>query len=248
MMKGRNFMLKGTLKSCLTLAILMAIVVFIQACGRGQTNTASPPIKDSNKPTRFTVNETIQLGELGTNGLKCILTIGNDTDSAGRQPPLCYAGVMVTVTNDFRNPCWRAHDTNYLEIELFDSSGKPVERTAKGENYRHFPSEQQVEQLFKENYNKSRRRTVQGFGSAGTSPGSYGFTVFGIPDLFQLKESGEYTLKVKMRLIVIDLAMPLGEKLYAIPLPEVSAKIQIRTEGFAPTNLQPNVQTNSPIK
>jgi hypothetical protein len=227
---------------------LALYAVFIEVCGNGQIIGVKTPAAAKSNPSWFVANEIIQLGELGTNGLKCELTIRNSRDIVGRQPPVCFVSVLVTVTNDFRNPCWRAYDTNYLEIELLDSSGKPVERTARGQNYRHFPTDQQFQDLFKEKYHQSHRLTVQGFGGAGPSPGAHGFTVFSIPDIFQLKTPGEYTLHVKMRLLAIDLARPLGEKLKIIPLPDVTAKIQLESNDIPLEELPASVQTNLPAK
>lgn len=204
---------------------LGAITFLVPGCGQGQTNN---PTVSTNKIVWVATNDErlVRHGNSDTNGLNCALTIGNYQGGIGLATPTCIVDVYSTTTNR-HDACWRHYPKNYLEIDLLDSSGNPVSRTTVGKGYEHFIDQKQVQAAFLKAYDRSHRSTVQGFGSV--SPMSVGqFATISLPELFDLKEPGEYTLKVRMRLLEIDLAKRREGKFTITPLPEVVAKIQIQ--------------------
>jgi hypothetical protein len=229
--------------------ILLALVVFTQAYGEGQTNFAVSPTTIISTSAWFVAGTGMQRGvnvvegNAGTNGLKCVLEIANDKKMLGLEPPVCRVCVIITNTNSFSSGwCWKSYDTNYLEIELLDSEGKPVERTTVGESYRYSPVNQQIEDSFEKFYRESSRRTVQGFIFMRFYPALplSQFTIFSIPALFKLKQPGEYTLRVKMRLLERTPGNRMEKEFTFLPLPEVTTKILIRASDAPNKMIQKN--------
>ena len=220
--------------------MLGILAFFVPACSKGQTTNITNANGSSNKIVWLAANEDLLVreGESDTNGLDCGLRITNDRAGIGLRTPTFEVLANSKATN-YVPAYWAHYPTNYLEIELLDSTGKPVKRTPAGELYKQFPSQEQVEEAFLKCYRYSHRRTVQGFTSIGCL-----FTRLSLPDLFELKQPGEYTLKVRMRLLERNLDKPLKSKFTITPLPEVTAKIQIRREDTPLVKLPPNAQTN----
>ena len=226
--------------------MILGVIAFgVSAYSEGQTNAANI---SSSKIVWFVANGDfpVREGKSDTNGLNCALVIDNDQAEIGLITPVCVVYAHSATTNR-HNSCWQHYSTNYLEVELLDSVGNPVARTALGENYKYFSSSKQVEAVFFNAYNRSHRRTVQGFRSIEPKALNQ-FTRISLPKLFDLKQPGEYMLKVRMRLLERDLAKPLEGKFTITLLPEVTAKVQIQSEYIPPENLLPNDQTNSSAK
>jgi len=161
-----------------------------------------------------------------------MLWIENHPNNEG-QPPGCVVSVINTSTNAYPshidlikmiNCYWNAYSTNYLRIELLDSKGDPIKKTAIGKQYTASSDSRQLKEL----YDKlDRRLRVRGFVWIDPSS-SITFARFNIPELFELKEPGEYTLRVQMRLIQ-NIRSPQNAEFKTTWLPEVTAKIQIRS-------------------
>ncbi|MGH7988845.1 MAG: hypothetical protein ACREDS_01435, partial [Limisphaerales bacterium] len=155
----------------------------------------------------------------------------------GQQHPVCIVSINDKSTNTFI--CWMAYPSSYLKIDLLDSAGKPVERTEEGKQYKMLLKQRQLEELIKKRDEKHRSGLTRTDGFTLVTPKfDERFFSFGIPELFELKQPGEYTLKVQVRLIRRervgwDSSNP---KLQITWLPEVTAKIQIRSEDVSRTN------------
>lgn len=229
------FMINKRFNAYHTLIMLGVVVACFQACGKSETNsggTTTTPASGAsvtNKSAWRIDGEETHRGDVGTNGLKCVLWMSDRPWYMGQQPPACKVCVITTTTNHF-DWCWKGYlgyTTNYLEIELMDFSGKPVQRTALGSNYTHFPSQPQVDASFTD-YLKGNRR-MRHFTSLRFEPDLplHQFTSFSIPELFQIKEAGEYTLRVHIRLLQKPNGRGPGWTI--TPVPEVVIKIQIRS-------------------
>jgi hypothetical protein len=140
--------------------------------------------------------------------------------------------------------CWKGDKTNLMSIELLDSDGKPVEKTAEGLKYGKFLTEQQYEAFFKSG---KRPAFLRGYAfipsDAGVYHGGYGLDSFSIPELFKLTKPGEYTLRVQIRMGQMEFPEKKLKRL--IMPPEGTAKIQIRSGDISPTNPP---ATSSPAK
>jgi hypothetical protein len=237
-----NFMTNTIIKTSLTGMVLGAIIVFSQTSSNGQTNETSQTVilTANNSATNkqvWVTDEKYYRGDADTNGFTCVLWVGNHTPYAGQQHPICIVSVNSKSTNTFI--CWKAYPSSYLKIDLLDSSGKPVEKTEKGKQYGTLPDQKQLAELIKKQDEEHRSGLTRTDGFNLITP-KYDerFTSFGLPELFELKQPGEYTLKVQIRLIRRervgwDSSNP---KLKITWLPEVIAKIQIRSEDVQKAN------------
>lgn len=249
-----EFMTHTFIKTCLTGVIFGIIVIFSQTSVEGITNEIYQSIisaannSATNKPAWVT-DDKYYRGDADTNGLACVLWIGNHPPYAGQQHPVCIVSVNDKSTNSFI--CWTAYPTSYLKLHLLDPAGKPVEKTEKGKQYGTLPNRRQLEELIEKRDEKHRSGLTRTDGFNLITPKfDHRFTSFGIPELFELKQPGEYTLKVQMRLIRRervgwDSSNP---NLKITWLPEVAAKIQIRAEDVPQTHSVPIIQTNASSK
>ena len=197
-------------------ALQLGIAIFAAMAG-AQTSVQNP-----------TNSSSISSLQPSTNEFRCSLRIVRDEPWVGL-PPVCVVNIVATRTTT-NQMCWRNFSTNYLEIDLSNADGKPVERTAWGENYRHFSTPLQVEDAFRKNYRKARRLTVQGFTSTphfDPSLPETDFTSLSIPALFNITQPGEYKLSVRMRLLERDRKAFDSCKFTIIPLPEVVTNVHI---------------------
>ena len=113
----------------------------------------------------------------------------------GQQPPVCAVSLLMKSTNIFKG--WREDPPTYLEIELLDSSEKPVERTEDGKTYEKLMSADHLqERIYKhlDGYYSGHFRT-SGF-LPNSSKINRTLTTFSIPQLFKIKHPGEYILRV----------------------------------------------------
>lgn len=228
------------------LAIMLAALagshVFATAAETNANNAQSPANNTASTRVAWPSVGNYE-GGISTNGLFCRLEIGSGPDGSNRKLPLCRVWVANTSINSFLK-CWKACPTNYLSIELFDSGGKPVEKSAAGRHYGASPNVKQLMELRK----TLTSAKLSGRGGPRTiyvqippsSPG-WEFASFSIAELFELKQAGEYSMRVQMRLI----REPSKDQFTFTPLPEVIAKIQIRAADIVGRHA-PLGQTNSP--
>ena len=236
------------IKTCLKVAVFSAVAVLCQACSKGEptaeSNGMSNTVSGSTlKKIIWTADEKRYQGEFDTNRLACDLQIF--CRSHYGEPPqlICEVGTINMSTNHFEW-CWKGDKTNLMSIELLDSDGKPVEKTAEGLKYGKFLTEQQYEAFFKSG---KRPAFLRGYAfiqsDAGVYHGGYGLDSFSIPELFKLTKPGEYTLRVQIRMGQMEFPEKKLKRL--IMPPEGTAKIQIRSGDISPTNPP---ATSSPAK
>lgn len=177
-----------------------------------------------------------------TNGLACVLWVETAWPLQNSQLlPAC----LVYVTNATTNRIWWLFmpATNLFNIELFDSQGKSVEKTSLGKMFDLPLTQKRISDWYNDKHWQIMRhgRAFEVYPSMRIQTRS-----FSIPEAFEIKEAGEYTLHVQMRLIGNG---PDSSGHFPITwLPEAVAKVQIRPEDIPPENLLPNVQTNSSAK
>lgn len=215
--------------------LLSSLIVEIRADQPSANDVAG------NENTQYSneLSETIKFWHKGaaTNGLICGLYFNRYENE---KLLICYVNIINTTTNFFYG-CLHLPLEALLKIELYDSQGKPVEKTVAGKRYVVW-TQKQIRGWADE---MSRR------GRGGFVMGSFftlGYGSFSIPQIFQLKHAGEYTLRLQMRLIQVK--QDVSPKIYyeTTWLPEVVAKIQILPDDIAPINSVLNGQTNSPAK
>lgn len=240
------------IKACLTAMVFGVIVIFSQPYSKGETaaesNGVSDTVSNSTPQILWIADEKKYQGECDTNGLGVVLQIFNRSFvTAGKEmPPTCTIS-MINASTNFFGWCWKGDKTNLMKIELTDSKGQPVEKTAEGLKYGNFLTEQQYEACFK---GGKRPAQLRGYASiprhiliSAHMFSAYDLDSFSLPELFKITQPGEYTLRVQIRMGQMDFP---EKKLKRIIMPqEVSAKIQLQ-KILAPGKL--STQTNSPPK
>ena len=167
-------------------------------------------------------------GEI-TNGLFCMVQIlpkGN-----------CCVYVANITTNDILG-CLRLPIEAVSKIDLFDQQGKPVVKTDAGKQFT-FWTQKQIKAWYDE-MNK-RRWGRRGFRINAMFYQQISGDV-SLTQLFQINQPGEYTLHVSV--LSVKSEQDKSGNLLAILLPEVIAKVQIRSEDIPSTNSIPSSQTN----
>jgi len=218
-------------------AIVAAPLIFKSSAKAGGTNAFISQVATnglSKTSLIWRIENKAYQGQEDTNGLACKIDFSGFPLSPGQAPPVCVVYVTNTTTNIFRN-YWRSFPTNYLNVDLLDSSGKVVKKTAAGEKYTASISDPELEKI----YHSIRNWRS---GSVRIHSSDTQFASFGVPDLFEPQAAGEYTLQVHMRLIQV------WPQVKTRWLPVVTAKIQIQSIGGSPVNLSPPTKTNSPAK
>jgi len=223
----------------ITLFALAALTVSTLAASDISTND-----EISNPPFSAIISQT-SAGVLyhgdSTNGLGCNLEVTTGRFEQGQSIPTCLVYVYNQTTNNF-------HFINLLRetlfnIELLDSSGKPVERTPVGQAYKTWWTEKQINDWIHAEIRKGG--TDRMFWSVWSNDSTqHGY--FGIPELFKVKVAGEYTLNFKMRLMR-NTQDSTGVHQITTWLPEVIAKVQIRPEDVPLENLPASSIHFSPI-
>lgn len=183
--------------------------------------------------------------EILTNDLSCVLQVTYDKELSSMHPPVCWVTVLNHTTNLIRGvvgpaPCLFA-------IELFDSNGKQIKKTNGGKKFGMPLSQEEINSWWPVQHGVSYRLPI--FTSSPTTPfPGTGVANFNISDAFQIKEAGEYSLHLRMRLIQTKPDVSGQPNFSMIWLPEVIAKVQIRPEDIPPENILQNGQTNPPAK
>jgi hypothetical protein len=162
-----------------------------------------------------------------TNGLACSLWISSrDLLQNGQHPPVC----LVCITNETTNGIWvpLMPATNLFSIELFDPKGQPVQKTSFGKMFELPLTQKRISDWYNDKHWQIIRH---GRASFVDSLEKAQIRSFSIPEAFEIKEAGEYALHVQMRLIGNG---PDSSGQFPITwLPEVTAKVQIRTGDIA---------------
>jgi hypothetical protein len=218
--------------------ILASAGIFIQACGKGGTNSVprSEALVTNNPPTNrliwLTDNQTNQ-GAKDTNGLSCVLEIRNYPWRMHDTPPILL--ISVDTTSAATLTCWAADPSSYLKIDLLDLNGIEVTRTKEGEKYAQLLPLIPVRERIKEEIARHGAGKVRtdGFNMISSTFHNIPFADLSLTDLFDLKQPGGYTLTVQMRLVEqVGVTYTMDPPLQFSLLPEVKANIQIRSGGL----------------
>jgi hypothetical protein len=200
------------------------LAVFGQALAKGETNESS----NATLPTRFVwlAEKSTYQGKADTNGMTLSFSMNNSNINS--------CGISLSNQSKSKFYCWcypNHYPSTWLKVELVDSTGQPVEKTKIGKQYGQPFDMVQLHEMVKERY---RQWTLGRFRGTGFEPivaseGWLPLTDFNLPDLFELKQAGEYTLHVQLPLLQKIGADAANPELKIVWLPEVIAKIQIRT-------------------
>jgi|SRR5665213_352911 len=186
--------------------------------------------------------------------LKIDLVHGWDVGSA----PVCF--VRLTNSSDAILSTLRLPAEMVFRIKLTDANGRVVEKTDYGRQFGRPLTQKEVHDWFRP-YRRSNAWLDVPFMPGSEHWGDARW--FSIAKAFNITRSGEYTFQLQMRLIQAGISNAKGTirtnvfngqylapktediNFQAIWLPEVTAKIQIRSEHIASTNPVSNGQTNS---
>ena len=241
--------MNNTIKSRLMVTTLMAVLIFSQSCSKAETNKTDGQTIITTK--NLATNQLIWLadeksfqGDKDTNGWACELRISNRPWLSNQNPPMCGVSINNVSTNLLH--CWAGlFGSTYSRIELLDSKGEPVEKTPEGKQIGTWTDAKQIQEMVKNRFQELNRGRARTDGFVPLRPGRSVGIAFSMPDLFVLKESGEYTLKVQTCLIQRVGGEEYDPQLKITWLPEVTTGIQIRSLDIPPVKLPPNAQTNS---
>jgi hypothetical protein len=224
------------------------LAFFFLACSKGDpvTESNSTSYEDSGSTSEKSVwaaTEKIYQGRCDSNGLATVLQLSGRSYVGEATPLTCDVCVINTSTNLF-DWCWKGANTNLLKIELLNSNGIAVERTTEGLKYGTFLTGQQYETFF---MNGKRPVHLRGYAFIPVHTGT-GLLLarVHIPDLFKIKDPGEYTLQVQIRMGQME--FPERKLKRLIMPPEVTTKIQIYPESIPSTDSSSNGSTNTSIK
>jgi len=174
------------------------------------------------------------------NGLACALAFDRTTFNSGA--PFCSVNVINTTSNTIAG-FLRLPLEAVSHVELFDPLGSRVPPTLSGQRFSYWSTERINEQLKKIDPTTMRRKGY--FGIRGLLYVQLG-SDFSITQAFQVKEPGEYTFHMSVRLVRSEQDQ-YGQFL-TTQLPEVVAKVQIQPQDI-PSEIPPTQnQTNSPAK
>lgn len=218
----------------LTFCVIALIVGCFSGYGQTNDNHKSSGITSiqntlTTVKTTWDTGEKIFQGEIDTNGLATVLWIRNHAFFKNRESSVSCMVCLVSTSDEYFPWCWKGDKINYLKIELVDSKSRPVEKTKEGLKYGSFLTKKELQELFQKRWQHSRIAKDYLFISKTSGLHGYQLDSFGLPELFKLKESGEYTLRVQIRLAQDSE----GKLKRIIWLPEVTAKIQLRSGDLA---------------
>ena len=182
-----------------------------------------------------------------TNGLVCAVNF--DRPYGNKKSPLFNVAVINATTN-FIHAFLKVPLEASANIELLDPKGKPVAKTEAGKQINPW-SDQQITDWFNDLLEKRSHFQAKSGSITGTFFPLLDFQVRGevsLPHLFQLKQAGEYTLHLKMKVAFTRLNTAGKIEMNIFWLPEVVAKVQIRPEDIPLENRPATSQTNSPAK
>jgi hypothetical protein len=230
-----------------TLLLILFLGGALRANAADQATTTNMPVKTSTnwQDFRMDADDRAMIDSwpkgLPTNGLYCALQFVRHGGVNGSGPS-CAAYVINTTTNLFRSLLNLPGETIF-QVELLDSEGKPVEKTAAGKLFKTWTQKQMEDWCDEQDRNRSRGKFIMVWPLAFYQVGS-----LGIAEIFQAKRSGEYTLHLRMQLVEAKLDASKNLTLQPTWLPEVVAKVQIRPEDIPHSDTPPSGQTNTPAR
>lgn len=237
-------------KSGLLSAMLGAICLCVQSCGNGGANDVSKqPSAVTNGPARiqplWLTDETNVPVPMDDGEWHGVLRISNRRLIWGQRVPVCQFVAENTSTNLLT--CWKGlYGPTYSRIELLDSTGEPVSRTVEGQQIGIRTSDAQIKEMVK---NRFRSRVRGRARTDGFIPIRLGQTCplgFSIPNLFEIEQSGEYTLKLQTCVIQRVGGEKFDPDLKISWFPEVTVQFEIHSGVGQPSKQSANGQTNSP--
>lgn len=201
---------------------------------RGETavpNDGAPSTIDrsASNSSIWAGNIKMFLGGVDTNGLACGIRISRHSFHDGKPSTSSLVYLVNTSTNGF-DWCWKGSKTNYIEIELIDSGGTSVRKTAEGSRYGSFLTDEQIAALL---LGKKPEHLKGYIFIAPQELVGKQLDSFNLFELFLIRESGDYTLHVKIRLAQRETKEKKLRRLI-IP-PEVTVKIHIDQKDLAPS-------------
>jgi hypothetical protein len=240
-----NSMFYQLTKTCLLIAFFGTLAVFNYTSAKGETNELNDVTSPTNK---FIWSMESFQGGIGTNGLSFSLSMNNR--NLNGYSSTNYCGVYVSNQSANKFHLWVDCPAVWLKVDLLDSSGQPVEKTEIGKQFGKPFDMAQLHEMLAKRYRQwtSGRSRGTGFEPIVASSGSFPLTGFNLPELFKLKQAGEYSLRVQLPLIQRIGENAANPEIKIVWLPAVTAKIQILPQDVPPQNLLPNDKTNSPAK
>jgi len=213
-------------------AFTLLAVIFFWEPYRAHSNISNDIVNTTSPNSRFwLVNEDSIEGPSATNSIFSELKIQN-----GDRGPSVAIFVGNKSTNVFRD-CWCLYKVSYLKIELTDSKGLPIGKTMLGNEIGGVVSPQEFKSIVSNRFSMwlSGKSRTDGFRPLISNQAQqYGFS-FAIVDLFEIKKTDEYTLRIQIPFI-----QRVDEKFKTmwLWLPEIVAKIQIRSDSVSPNNVK----------
>ena len=207
---------------------LLAICSRVSAAGEATLNESSNT--QSSLTTNLSTQENSNVGRhsgsnwlyavgAATNGLACGLVPLRD----GENRSLAVLVYAVNTTSNVVSGCIRPSLENVLDINAFDSAGKPIEKTTLGSKFGRFMSTGQIEKWHRNNRQTSY---YQREGAYFIPPPGCQLGRVPLRELFEFTKPGDYTIRVKLCVIHRGSSASVGsyELLY---LPEVSAVFRL---------------------
>ena len=232
--------------------MLTTVLIFSQSCSKAGTNqTDSQTITTTKIPATsqliWLADENSFQGDKDANGWACILQISNRPWLSDQHPPMCVVSINNISTNILY--CWAGlYGEKYSKINLLNSNNVPVEKTEAGKQIGVWSDYVQIKEMVRNRFQELNRGRARTDGFVPLRPGKSAGIAFSMPDLFVLKYSGEYTLKVQTCLIQRVGGENYDPQLRITWLPEVTTKIQIQPRDVHQNNMTPSRQTNSSSK
>jgi hypothetical protein len=229
-------------------SLLVTVLVFGQWCGKGGTNeVGKPTINPGNSPAakqpNWVVDKKQVQGDKDTNGWSCVLWIDNIPEGYSLRPPTCKVSINNISTNVLRLWVGSSIET-YSNFELLNSKGEQVRKTIKGKQIGTKTDDGQIKEMVKARFKKWVDHRARTPGYIPIRPGQDWHTSISIPDLYEIEQPGEYTLKAQMCMIQRVGGEEYNPELRITWLPRITAKIQIRSGGVAPSRLPHNGPSN----
>ena len=168
-----------------------------------------------------------------TNGLSCDVEISRRFSiRAGQNFPACNVYIFNKTTNNLNGFLKLPIEALY-QIELFDVAGKPVKKSEAGAKYLIWSEQQVCDWVVAQSVPNQIYGDWEYFRLPANEKRPH--NSFGISNLFELKQPGEFTLHFKMRLLK-NVPSSTGLHYATTWLPDVVAKVQIRPEDIPLAN------------
>jgi hypothetical protein len=211
-------------KYCLIAGLFSTQPIFSQPSNLNKTSSVAQAL--GRQKTDFQIAEGQMEGAKDTNGWSCILTVGNIPPYSTETPLACK--IFITNILSTNIMCWAGiYGPTYSRIQLFDSNGAQVRKTEMGKGIWNRSNDQEIKEMVKERFQSWVRGQSRTDGFIPVGPGQTACIDFSIPDFFELKQPGEYTLKVRTCLILRIGGEKGDPDLKIIRLPEVVAPVRI---------------------